>query len=316
MKSYIKKIGFIFLILILTSISKSQEKENIIYGDCNTDSQIEKSDVKKILDYTTSANKSLEILNWTDNQVLAADVDGNGHITSNDASLILQFQNNKIKKFPVEEYPNYQEESSAKIEVEIENGQLVFYPEGEIVAFDLVIEKKADFILRKPNFVDEENNRIKSFKENDKQYLISIASPEEFFAGESFLSIPFQLRKTTTINCYLYINNRSAGITLNILPQGIDEYALKNCKLESYPNPFHYKSNIQFSLNRSTKVDLRVLDNNGNIVKILNSSTLTKGNHFYEWYGENQTGKNVNHGIYYLELTVENKRFSNRLIFN
>lgn len=72
--------------------------EDFKYGDLNRDGKI------TILDVTLLNKYLLENKNLTDTQKLAADVDGDGLIGTNDMNLIQKRSNEMIPKFPTEEF--------------------------------------------------------------------------------------------------------------------------------------------------------------------------------------------------------------------
>lgn len=63
------------------------------------------------------------------------------------------------------------------------------------------------------------------------------------------------------------------------------------------PNPFRFKTTIEFSIPESSATSLRILDNKGKLVKTIVQEKLAKGTHSYSW-----NAKNAVKGIYYCRL--------------
>jgi hypothetical protein len=84
----------------------------------------------------------------------------------------------------------------------------------------------------------------------------------------------------------------SVGITLinSLIPE---DYLLE----QNYPNPFNPKTNIRFSIPKSTDVRITIYDVSGNEVGKLVNSNLPLGNYEYHW---DATG--YSSGIYFYRI--------------
>jgi hypothetical protein len=71
------------------------------------------------------------------------------------------------------------------------------------------------------------------------------------------------------------------------------------------PNPFNPVTDIKFSLPRSARVDLRVYDVSGRLVRTLRTGELTAGPHSERWDGRDESGLGVASGIYFARLLVD-----------
>jgi len=100
-----------------------------------------------------------------------------------------------------------------------------------------------------------------------------------------------------------YINPSSLEPTLKISPSDLN--------LNNYPNPFNSETKIQFYLDRTDYIELKIFDVTGKLIKtILPNQRLNSGSHFYKWDATNNQGKEVSGGIYFLVI-LSNSEFVN-----
>ncbi|MDX1350219.1 MAG: T9SS type A sorting domain-containing protein, partial [Putridiphycobacter sp.] len=84
--------------------------------------------------------------------------------------------------------------------------------------------------------------------------------------------------------------------------------------LEAYPNPFIVETTIKFNLTESTFVNAFIYDLHGKLVKNLWSGTLPSGTQAIQWNGLDESGINVNNGLYFYTIIVDGKRYNGKLI--
>jgi hypothetical protein len=72
--------------------------------------------------------------------------------------------------------------------------------------------------------------------------------------------------------------------------------------LRNYPNPFNPATKIQFVLDRSAQVSLRVFDVQGRTVRTLFDSYLTEGTRVVDWDGRDDRGRTLASGTYFVRL--------------
>lgn len=77
--------------------------------------------------------------------------------------------------------------------------------------------------------------------------------------------------------------------------------------LKNYPNPFNPLTRIEFSLDVTARVYLRVYDVSGKVVKTLLHETMPAGKHTTVWNGEDESGKTVVSGVYVCRLDAPDK---------
>jgi len=79
--------------------------------------------------------------------------------------------------------------------------------------------------------------------------------------------------------------------------------------LQNYPNPFNPSTQIRFSIDKDSKVDLMVYNVKGEKVATLYNSKMAKGIHSFDF-----DGSNLNSGIYFCRLTVNGISQSRKMI--
>ena len=80
------------------------------------------------------------------------------------------------------------------------------------------------------------------------------------------------------------------------------------------PNPFNPATYIPFSLPRTERVELKVYDVAGRLVRTLVSGPYAAGHHQVFWDGRDGAGRNVASGTYYARLTAGRKQFVKPLV--
>jgi WD40 repeat protein len=100
---------------------------------------------------------------------------------------------------------------------------------------------------------------------------------------------------------------RPEGITAVSPPSGFDA----PLRLSITPNPVQKSAAITFLLPRPARVELRILDVGGRVVRTLIHGPLEMGSHTVQWDGAEQ---GVRAGIYFVELRAEGRFVSRRKI--
>jgi hypothetical protein len=72
--------------------------------------------------------------------------------------------------------------------------------------------------------------------------------------------------------------------------------------LTANPNPFKHRTEIRYGLASSQTVELEVHDVSGRRIKVLAGAPGLSGDHRAAWNGDDQRGKHVPGGVYYLVL--------------
>jgi hypothetical protein len=70
----------------------------------------------------------------------------------------------------------------------------------------------------------------------------------------------------------------------------------------NYPNPFNPQTTIAYSLAEAGRVNLRIYDASGRVVKTLVDDNKTAGKHTATWNGRDRNGVAVSSGVYFVRL--------------
>ena len=86
----------------------------------------------------------------------------------------------------------------------------------------------------------------------------------------------------------------------------LDEFSINNV----YPNPFNPSVTIDYTVDISDFVNISIIDLNGKVIEILESSYKSKGSHSINW-----TPSNISSGVYFLNINSNNRVKHQKLIF-
>ena len=76
--------------------------------------------------------------------------------------------------------------------------------------------------------------------------------------------------------------------------------------LENFPNPFSNHTTLRFFLNKSTKINLKVYDQSGRLVKtLINDCVMDAGYGEIRWDGCGAQGRELSSGVYFYRLASE-----------
>jgi hypothetical protein len=78
--------------------------------------------------------------------------------------------------------------------------------------------------------------------------------------------------------------------------------------LEISPNPIFDRAEISLNLNKQSEIRLEIYNLKGQLVKTINSGTLSKGSHRIWWNGDDASGKAVGSGIYFCRLQQDGRQ--------
>ncbi len=107
------------------------------------------------------------------------------------------------------------------------------------------------------------------------------------------------------------ILNWSAGITS--VEEKSPELPTTHLLLNNYPNPFNNSTKIVFEVTKQSQVGLTIFDSRGRKVKQWSDKFLA-GKHSLIWNGENQNGKQLASGIYFLRLKSKDQMRIRKMI--
>jgi hypothetical protein len=120
----------------------------------------------------------------------------------------------------------------------------------------------------------------------------------------------FQLVASDTVLNNLELWNITPLVSVNekLLPQN------KIYLYQNYPNPFHNKTCINFSIPEDCKVEINILNINGQLIKRLVNKKQDKGEYSIVWDGTNTKGNNEAPGIYFCKMNINNQLLIKRIL--
>jgi hypothetical protein len=74
--------------------------------------------------------------------------------------------------------------------------------------------------------------------------------------------------------------------------------------LDTYPNPFAHRLNIDFNIEETSRISLEVYDLKGQLVRNLAERSCTPGRHTLYWEGHGENGTPMPEGIYVARITI------------
>jgi hypothetical protein len=83
---------------------------------------------------------------------------------------------------------------------------------------------------------------------------------------------------------------------------------------QNYPNPFNQTTRIEFSVSKSSFVNLTIYDILGRRVRTLVSEHLSPGYKSVSWDGRNNEGKEVASGIYFYQVRMGNMEQQKKML--
>ena len=99
----------------------------------------------------------------------------------------------------------------------------------------------------------------------------------------------------------IILHTKSGGIATSINQKTTETPAYL---AQNYPNPFSQVTEITFSLSKISKIQLDILNINGQLVRTLVTGTLDSGIHKVKWDSRDSEGKQVSEGTYLYRLSV------------
>jgi hypothetical protein len=115
-----------------------------------------------------------------------------------------------------------------------------------------------------------------------------------FFLGrKGFVASESDARFVLLVGSEEYVEHEAEHLTTR--PQ-------KTALLQNYPNPFNPSTVISYDLASREKVDLRIYDVTGALVKILERGTRDPGRFEVGWDGQDEKGRKLASGVYFYQL--------------
>ncbi len=74
---------------------------------------------------------------------------------------------------------------------------------------------------------------------------------------------------------------------------------------QNYPNPFNPQTTIEYNVSKVSQVELKIFNNNGELVNSLIDEVKYPGNYSAVWNGSDSKGNKVSSGAYYYQLILD-----------
>jgi len=87
---------------------------------------------------------------------------------------------------------------------------------------------------------------------------------------------------------------------------GVENISNLMMEVKVFPNPFSSQTAIAFELQEAAGISLQIYDINGKLVKSGRKTNFTQGQHKVYWDGTNDTGNEMDNGIYIVTLRSDN----------
>lgn len=131
-------------------------------------------------------------------------------------------------------------------------------------------------------------------------------------------AVIYVVESDTTIKYYAETDN--AGVYKIDIPTSVEplEHSLPSSfeLAQSYPNPFSNSTNIEYSLNKQSAVQMTVYDILGRLVRKFDVRQQAVGHHNVLWDGRNNFGQKVPTGVYFYRLNANGESQVKKMIFN
>ncbi len=126
----------------------------------------------------------------------------------------------------------------------------------------------------------------------------------DYFTGGSIieenLSNPFLL-EPGEYRVYTTVELETPDITVGVYDTDFAGGALD----APYPNPFTDFTQLSFDLEKSSQIEILVMDLQGRVIRNLASGKFAAGNHMQRWNGRDDSGAKVPAGLYFINLRSE-----------
>ena len=96
--------------------------------------------------------------------------------------------------------------------------------------------------------------------------------------------------------------------------QGLQQIIKTFQVLQNYPNPFNPSTTIQYELPQNGKVEIRIYNITGQLVRKLLSEYQVAGTHEVKWEGRDDGGSKVASGMYIYQVIFEKERIARKMI--
>ena len=278
-------------------------------GDANRDSFIDESDAAYILDFVLD-KQEIPL-----DEFIYADVSGNGQVSALDASIILQYFNQRIDHLPVLNadavysfsgqivlgQPIWLSDTEVEIPVLLERANNIFALSGEMIYSDTslqFIEFEPNLTMNYGEFFTPEPGKI--------HYAIANMDPLQGTDILGFLRFNAETKTDSLITEFNVIINEGQIFT-SVRHKGDRKNQPTAFRLgQNYPNPFNPVTTIPFSIQTAGHVNLSVYNVHGQLVKTCVNKPFSPGRYQVEWNGTDMNDHPVSSGVYLYVFSLDN----------
>jgi hypothetical protein len=179
--------------------------------------------------------------------------------------------------------------------VGIEYGSLRKYPGLTAVSID------NNFSISKLIEVKAGRDTINGLWGNYSAICRRYNNPGEYWMEGQYGSATFP-----NINWIAKLEKQKCLPTLTVSMEESKSISIFNKTLSVFPNPVSNSTNISFSLSQSQQVSIMVYDESGRLIKTIANAQLEPGAHQLTWNANDENGKRVATGMYYLKFNAGN----------
>ena len=105
----------------------------------------------------------------------------------------------------------------------------------------------------------------------------------------------------------VYSNGTVGGDTATVI-KPVNRFIPRKFNLKVYPNPFNNSINIEFFLTQSGTLDVTICSINGRRIWNKKNQNFSVGKHILKWQGQNNNGREVSSGIYFISVSGQGNR--------
>jgi hypothetical protein len=84
--------------------------------------------------------------------------------------------------------------------------------------------------------------------------------------------------------------------------------------IRAYPNPFNPETNIEYQLNSSSQVSIKIFNIQGKQIRSLADTYRQAGTYNLKWDGLNDSSTQVPSGVYFVRITAGNETLNHRIV--
>jgi len=100
-------------------------------------------------------------------------------------------------------------------------------------------------------------------------------------------------------------DNAAAEMSEKLVLQTESEDLPKNFELSrNYPNPFNASTTFQVSLPKTTEIEIRIFNLQGQLVRVLQRGSWEAGKHRVVWDGRDEQGQPISSGMFILDMNA------------